>query len=632
MIKRIAISVLILIEAISCAYAQGTIKPKASILTEIPQQLPDNITGAISPSNARTVFTDIVNSTQQAPQVNSQIATSYTVGLADYGKLVTLNNSAPVTVTLPTPTGSLQAMNVFIANTGAGIATISVAAGGTINSVGSITIQNGGFVWFVSDGGGSNYQAVNQTANNNVAGYCVIDGITFAATTGGVQAAINNTNCKDIYIPAGTYNGTAQITIARNNIRLHGASGIGDNSGNSFGTNGSTLINFTSCVAGNSVQIGDASAAHTWNGISIEDISIVIPASCTTNAVDIKLSAAGVSGLFRRVRITTPGSTGGTGVNLESGVFGWQFEDVTVDHWGTGYNFAGSNHFTRVTGGQCNNNTVCAQTTTTSSQNITFIGVDVEGNTSYGFDIQNSQGFVIQNCYIDNNASAAARAIRVGAGAATAPEGVTVIGTLFNGGTANYAIELASNGFTGLHIIGDHFNSYVTGNVLNNSGANGTHGIYIGNDNFYTGAGAELSATAGFDLVNFQQGAFSNGYLMNLVRPSARGSGLVPGNISLSAGWGSTAAATLTAVSRDTIGEVNITPNGTGIALGPTFTVTFVDGTFGSSPFCLAGNSGNNFPVARVSSRSATQVTIAWDQTPTAGSTVSFTWMCWGNN
>jgi hypothetical protein len=67
--------------------------------------------------------------------INAQTGTSYTLVLADAGKLVTCANASPVTVTLPAnasvalPVGTV----VGIAQLGAGTVTIAGASGVTVN-------------------------------------------------------------------------------------------------------------------------------------------------------------------------------------------------------------------------------------------------------------------------------------------------------------------------------------------------------------------------------------------------------------------------------------------------------------------------------------------------------------------
>lgn len=68
--------------------------------------------------------------------INAQTGTAYTLALSDAGKLVTLDNAAAVTVTVPPessvafPVGS----RVMLAQIGAGVVTIAAGAGVTVNA------------------------------------------------------------------------------------------------------------------------------------------------------------------------------------------------------------------------------------------------------------------------------------------------------------------------------------------------------------------------------------------------------------------------------------------------------------------------------------------------------------------
>lgn len=335
---------------------------------------------------------------------------------------------------------------------------------------------------------------------------CIIDGTVFPSTIAGIQAAINIAACQDIYIPTGTYSGTNTLTIARSNLRLHGAGGITTPQGVSSGVTASTILSFSCFSPGSSaLVVGDASATLTYGGIDLSDFEILLPSACNMIGARIRTSTPDNGNMMRRVRVTeVVGNTVGTGIQLDSQVYSWRFEDVLVDHFLNGYFFTGQNHFTNIIGGQVRNNQIgFNHETATSGQssNVVVSGVDIEGNTLYGFDIWSTAGFVIRDNFIDNGFSATTRAIRIGGGTAV-PEGLMIISNYFNnGGTASYAIEIASNGFFGLNIIGNHFNNYATANVLNNGAAAASKkGVFIGNDQF--GSVPETSSWQGFSIVD----------------------------------------------------------------------------------------------------------------------------------
>jgi hypothetical protein len=334
------------------------------------------------------------------------------------------------------------------------------------------------------------------------AGYC------YPTTMAEIQQAINTPTCNDITMPAGVFSGS-QLTIARSNIRLHGAGGSipAENLSNRPSTPlASTILTAPSCVTGAFLTIGDASPGWTYAGIDLSDFAIILPAGCDMRGIHVRPSSAGSGNYVRRVRVArTGGQEAGIGVVLEENVWSWRFENVIVDHFSTGYHFHGTNNLVQVIGGECSHNTVCAMDEAMNPSGIIqFVGVDVEGNLAYGFDIFSAEGFIVRDCYIDNGTSPTARAIRIGAGGMPA-YGTVIDGNFFNNsGSAAYAIELDS--FHGVSITNNSFQGYAIGNVLNLAGAAGSGGSYIANDSWWVGTGAEVSSTDGFDVIHWKVG------------------------------------------------------------------------------------------------------------------------------
>lgn len=190
--------VLILLLIGGPAFGQGTPKPKATLNTEITQQLPDNTVGTITPSVMRTVLNDLVASWQQYSSVNAQVGTTYTVQASDYGQIVTFNNGAAIAVTLPAASGSFQSFNFFAKNIGAGTATITSGLPSTICGSTTLALAQNTEAWIVSDG--TNYQcsffvsntvpityplAVNKGGTGgSAASGTLLDNITGFASTG----------------------------------------------------------------------------------------------------------------------------------------------------------------------------------------------------------------------------------------------------------------------------------------------------------------------------------------------------------------------------------------------------------------------------------------------------------------
>jgi hypothetical protein len=138
-----------------------TYQTKPNMQTEINTNLPDNTTGAITPSILRTTLGDMLDSWQQIGNVNSQVGTTYTVVVGDNGKLLTLNNAAAVGVALPQATTSFAAFAFAVSNLGAGTVTITPVTS-TINGAATFALTTGQAVFIYSDG--TNYQTIRAGA------------------------------------------------------------------------------------------------------------------------------------------------------------------------------------------------------------------------------------------------------------------------------------------------------------------------------------------------------------------------------------------------------------------------------------------------------------------------------------
>jgi len=104
-------------------------------------------------------------------------------------------------------------------------------------------------------------------------------------------------------------------------------------------------------------------------------------------------------------------------------------------------------------------------------------------------------------------------------------------------------------------------------------------------------------------------------------------------DLTLAAGWGSTAAIGITlATSKDQASVTTITAGGTGIEAKPTYQLTFHDGTWTQTPVCIAIQTGGNDIIAplTVTSRSATSYTFQWHGTPSSAKTYEISVSCMG--
>lgn len=102
------------------------------------------------------------------------------------------------------------------------------------------------------------------------------------------------------------------------------------------------------------------------------------------------------------------------------------------------------------------------------------------------------------------------------------------------------------------------------------------------------------------------------------------GTTLVAGDISLSAGWGSTA--TVSAISgTDQRFRLTVTSAGTGQSSNPTATLTFKDGTWTTAPFATcAHNGGSQITVPGTWTTTTTALTLTFQGLPVAAETYTF--------
>jgi hypothetical protein len=115
-------------------------------------------------------------------------------------------------------------------------------------------------------------------------------------------------------------------------------------------------------------------------------------------------------------------------------------------------------------------------------------------------------------------------------------------------------------------------------------------------------------------------------------RVSLRGTPLVAGDIALSAGWGDTPAASISAISgNDGAFSFTVSAGTANFTANPTATVTFKDGAWLNAPVCVVVRGDATAPTTGFPTvtTSATQAVITFQGTPAAG-TFSFNVICMG--
>lgn len=111
-----------------------------------------------------------------------------------------------------------------------------------------------------------------------------------------------------------------------------------------------------------------------------------------------------------------------------------------------------------------------------------------------------------------------------------------------------------------------------------------------------------------------------------------QGSAVVAGDVTLSAGWGTTASVVIATGSNDSRGEMTITANGTGIAANPTVTLTYHDGTWTTTTWPMVMRNGGTDAgiTGHTVAGGATTFVVTMVGTPTAGSTTILRWAVQG--
>lgn len=137
-----------------------------------------------------TLSAAALNTAFNQADLNEQTGATYTLLLADQGKLITLDNASPVTLTIPLNATAALPLNTVIGllNKGAGLVTISPTGGVTLSPTvrvlsqneGASLIKTGTNTWYFVQGGGFPKALVSSSTAASVT----------AATVGGLPAQV----------------------------------------------------------------------------------------------------------------------------------------------------------------------------------------------------------------------------------------------------------------------------------------------------------------------------------------------------------------------------------------------------------------------------------------------------------
>lgn len=240
-------------------------------------------------------------------EVNAQTGTSYTIAAADRNKIVTLNNSSAVAVTLPTTLGF--SFVVAIQNIGSGTATLTPSSG-TINLASSVTLTGGSGsggqgAWLFFDG--TNWSAV--LGGGSGGGNRIVECIVTTGDPGAASPVLANDN--DSPAQCGNDFG-ADLTI----VAVAGYADGGSPTVTPILTGGSG----TSIVTGAITLSGAAWTAGTVNGTPVIHAFASNGATCpsTPCTLDSNITTAGGVAKYIVMKYTAT-TTGGTTTTMNLG-------------------------------------------------------------------------------------------------------------------------------------------------------------------------------------------------------------------------------------------------------------------------------------------------------------------------
>ncbi len=277
------------------AHAQcaATAFPKLTLDAQITADFPTQTSGYINPAILSNFLNNAVASWQQGTIVNAQVGTSYTVngdtsGLSDNGKLVTFNNSSPVSVTLGSPASSgFCPFGVYLSNLGTGTVSVSSLGGALINGSSSISLTQGQSSYVVSDG--TNWQVVSGSSSGSVPSF------PLSLANGGTGAALVASNGGIVYSNASTF-GVLAGTVTANQCLLSGSNTLphwGSCSGaaavSSVSNSDSTLT--ISPTTGNVVSSLNLAHANTWTAAQTFTDSDFLLKGSSSGAMTLKAPA-----------------------------------------------------------------------------------------------------------------------------------------------------------------------------------------------------------------------------------------------------------------------------------------------------------------------------------------------------
>ena len=398
-------------------------------------------------------------------------------------EIISLRSSATTQTLTDGTTIASWLANQFIAPTLNGVAaggteTVTNAATLYIDAAptgSNITITNPYALWV--DAG--NVRFDGEFTASRVNKTVVVDGITYAQTCAGINAAIDalGASAGEVYLPEGTYTCAETITIDQNDTTIRGSgyktiiSSAGNNIAYVIDLNGKDELTFKDFkIIGNAGGTGSPGDGIGTSVVQVQDILIDHVWVASADGVGIQINRGD------RVKIVNSrvSSSDSYGIHFSNG-FGDNnvISNNNISNNGS-YGIHMINNSGTITGNTISSNSDSGMFISTSGEAISITGNKLTSNTNYGIQIASCS----QNCSITGNATEGNSdyGMIIGSGGA---EGVTISGnTSKNEGTGGFLIKRLDQ-------------AVITGNLISDDGT-ATYGIRLFEDGSTTMKGVSI--------------------------------------------------------------------------------------------------------------------------------------------
>jgi len=317
MLTRRLTAALALLCAVFCADGSRAQVPKSTLNSQVGQQFPDQLTGAITPATTRTFLNGMIASFQQYAGVNPQVGTTYTIAATDYGQLVTFSNTNPVAVSLPQAAGSFATFSFYAENKNTGTVTLTPTGGSTIDGAASFALNQNQSVFIVSDG--TNWQVSRGFGTgtiNSVAlampGCFTVAGSPVTNSSGTFTVTMNGTSGGLPYFnSATTCASSGALTL---NGMVYGGGAGGSPASTAAATNGQLWVGQTGAAPVPTTMSGDVSSITAGGLLTLGKVNgVTFPSSYTSGGIPY---ASGTGAISSSALLAANGFVVGGGAGL----------------------------------------------------------------------------------------------------------------------------------------------------------------------------------------------------------------------------------------------------------------------------------------------------------------------------